>query len=164
MKRRDQKQSNPRPYKRRIHFSEREAWSYRIGNHGVLIRPPDNTETFRVPLTEITGMSWDELERGHWKGWWDGVGPQEVKGYIARHLRPDPNIPLPEFIFVHPHKVGATWHLRMDCPVLPQRKRRNPFDAARIGPGEAIRFIGAPATLRNLCSICCYRAETKETA
>ena len=36
-----------------------------------------------VPLTEIKGVGWDAIERGHWKKTSDGmVFPSEVAAYI----------------------------------------------------------------------------------
>lgn len=88
MKERDQRK-NPRrrPYKRKLHFSEHEVWSYRFANGVVAIRTPDLRTTHQIPVPKISGMSWDDMERGIWKQWWTGVGPQKIKDYIDEHLR-----------------------------------------------------------------------------
>lgn len=88
MKLRDQRrQRQHRPYKRKVHFPNGEVWSYRIGFSMCSIRSPDHRQTHKVTLTQITGMLPDDIERGVWKGWWKGVGPQQVKDYIEKHLR-----------------------------------------------------------------------------
>lgn len=160
MRAREQKRrGKQRPLKRRLHFGGGEVWTYRVGNGLVLVRPPDLHTTYHVSLTEITGMSWDDLERGQWKGWWSGMGPQEVKDYIDRHLRPPPEIVVPRVVFVHPTPwVAQTWHLRPNCHFLPQTRRGQAYDAIGLGPDRARRHLGGELNRRNLCGICMRHA------
>ena len=173
MKARDQRKRSRRkePFRRRLHFSEEEVWTYRIGGHLVLIRTPDLETTFHVPLTQITGMTPDDLERGEWKGWWKGVGPQEVKDYIQHHLRPAPEIELPPRVIVRvsPWRTrGQTWHLRRECHFLPQKTEHILFNAWKqvrtLSPEEAAERLGEPLTRRNLCGVCMHRVHVKKEA
>jgi hypothetical protein len=68
------------PLRRRVHISY-EQWTYEVGNSGVAIVSPDGAKT-RVPMTEISGLSWDEPERARNKGCGFEVTPQLVKSYI----------------------------------------------------------------------------------
>lgn len=157
MKRRDQKRGGaPRAYHRKIHFGEGEVWSYRFAGGHVTIRTPDCGTTHRVPLPEISGMSHDEMERGEWKGWWRGVGPQRIKDYITLHLRPEPDFRIPDLVFMHPHPFGR-WHLFWDCHFLPHRKHQQAIDPARVFAEELERRLGEPATRLNCCGVCMRR-------
>lgn len=69
-----------KPFSRKIHLPT-GIWTYRITSGNVLIRNPDCTKTHEACLTKITGMSWDTIERGIWKGWFKIV-PSQVKKYI----------------------------------------------------------------------------------
>ena len=162
MKKRDQKQKRlPRPYKRALHFSDGEVWSYHFANGGVAIRTPDCKTTHRVPLPEISGLSWDEMERGEWKGWWTGIGPQCVKDYVRSHLRPDPNsFPLPTLLFMHP-RFHERWHLFQDCHFLPHRKTGQICDPMRVFAEDLEEHLGKKATLLNLCGVCMNRFQKR---
>jgi len=158
MKKRDQKQPRtPKPYKRRLHFPDGEVWSYRFTNGVVAIRTPDCETTHGVPLPEISGMSWDDMERGEWKGWWAGVGPQRVKDYVQFHLRPDPDsFPVPPMMFMHP-RFGDRWHLFNDCHFLPHRHTGQKYDPRRMLKEESEERLGEKPTLLNLCGVCMRR-------
>lgn len=158
MKKRDQKQPRtPKPYKRLLHFSDGEAWSYRFANGVVAIRTPDCKTTHQVPLPEISGMSWDEMERGEWKGWWTGIGPQAVKDYVESHLRPDPEgFHIPQLVFMHPKFFGR-WHLFDNCHFLPHRKTGQSIDPARVFKEDLERRLGEKPSRLNLCGVCLRR-------
>ncbi len=87
MKLKDQRKRPSRHFKRKVHFGPDEIWSYRIGQMMVKIRTPKGTTTTTVLLSTLTGMSEEDLERGLWKKTWRGVGPQEIKNYIAKYIR-----------------------------------------------------------------------------
>lgn len=174
MKARDQRKKKkrrpPQPFRRKLHFSEEEVWTYRVAGGDVLIRTPDLSETFRIDFAQITGMLWEDMERGQWKGWWKGIRPQEIKDYIQHHLRPDPAIELPPRIFVRlpPWGRGDLWHLRRECYFLPQKTENPVFQAWRqvrgLDPEEAAERLGEPLTRRNLCGLCMHRVHVKKEA
>jgi len=161
------------PFRRKLHFSKDEVWTYRIGGYWVLIRTPDLKTTFRIDLGEITGMTPDEMERAEWKGWWRGVRPQEIKDYIAYHLRPEPEIALPPAVFLHPWVRtgrGSFWHLRRDCRFLPPEQRPAWLSedvehrpVLPLAPEEAAERLGEPLTRRNLCGLCMHRVYVKRS-
>jgi len=155
MKQRDQRrQQRLRPYSRKIHFPDGEVWSYRFTGSVVAIRTPDCETTHQVPLPEISGMSWDLMERGRWKQWWKGVGPGALKEYILFHLRPDPReVRIPGVAFMHPRFFGR-WHYFRDCPVLPHRKHGQKYDPAQVPDDDLEHRLGEKPTLRNLCGTC----------
>lgn len=169
MKARDQrKRRRPqaqKPYKRLLHFADGEVWSWRCGHAYVQIRTPDNQTNYKVPLPDITGWSWSELERGEWKGYWPGITPQEVKDYIELHLRPDPAMELPEEAYVHPMFTKPDhWHLYFDCRFLPNTARHNSIDPERVPRESLAERFGQEPTRRNVCAICMHRREKKEAA
>ena len=163
MKKRDQKKQRraPRPYKRNLHFSEGDVWSYRFTNGVVAIRTPDCKTTHKVPLPEISGMSWDDMERGEWKGWWAGIGPQCVKDYVRSHLRPDPDdVHIPQMVFMHPRFLGR-WHLFQNCRFLPHRRTGQAYDATRVFKEELEERLEEKPTLLNLCGVCMDRHQKR---
>jgi len=169
--RRKKKRQPPEPFRRKLHFLEDEVWSYRVGGSFVWIRTPDLKTTFEIPFTQITGMSWDDMERGQWKRWWDGIGPQQIKDYVEHHLRPDPAIELPPRVFVRLPPWGTrgeTWHLRRECHFLPQETENPLFQAWRqvkaVSPEEAAEHFGEPLTRRNLCGLCMHHVYAREGA
>ena len=71
---------------RKLHLSNGEVWTYRVGGGHVKIRRPDR-KAFAPDLTQVTGLTWDSIERGHWKCTRDAwVTPAMVKAYIEREL------------------------------------------------------------------------------
>jgi predicted RNA-binding Zn ribbon-like protein len=70
----------------KIHFGS-EVWTWTAGKGTVAIRD-ENRKKFAVPMTEITGCSWTEIERSRWKQTrWCEVTPAKVRNYIERELR-----------------------------------------------------------------------------
>lgn len=55
-------------------------YEYKVGRAYVDIRPPEG-ERMTPTLAEVTGLTWDEIERGKWKRYFS-VTPQQVKEYI----------------------------------------------------------------------------------
>lgn len=165
MKQRDQRKKGgtSKPLKRKLHFPDGEVWTWRFGSD-VLIRTPDCRTTYHVPLPEITGMRYDDMERGEWKGWWDGVGPQQVKDYIELHLRPDPRIVVPPRIFIHPHVWSQSrWHLYIDCHFLPNKSYHAVLPRS-VAPEGFAKRVGTEPTRLNLCGVCLRRSVKGEAA
>lgn len=158
MKQRDQKKSRPpQPFKKKLHFPDGEVWSWRFGNH-VAIRTPDNKKTYVVSLTEITGWSWDDLERAEWKGYWPEIGPQLIKDYITLHLRPHPDFHVPIRAYVHPHLLRPKrWHIFYDCPNLPHQGRICSVDPEIVTRGALAERMGTEPSAENCCHRCLYR-------
>lgn len=73
-----------KPLKRKIHLPT-GTWSYRIGTSMVIIRNSDMSKTFRVPLTNITGMTWEDIEKEQRKGGFS-VRPYEIRRYIENKI------------------------------------------------------------------------------
>jgi hypothetical protein len=69
-----------------------ENWEFKIGRSNVHMRAPDG-KGHVVNFSQLTGRSWDTLERGQHKRTTDGmVKPGHVRGWIQkirRHQRLD---------------------------------------------------------------------------
>ncbi len=61
------------------------TWQYRIGSGDIVIFSP-NDSRYLTNQSEVTGMSWDNLERGYWKGWFKGIGPGDIRKWIEEHI------------------------------------------------------------------------------
>lgn len=74
----------------RIHFGrpgKEEIWTWRATRGTVAIRDP-RRKKYAVPMTEITGCSWDQIERARHKlTRVCEATPRKVKTYIERRLR-----------------------------------------------------------------------------
>jgi hypothetical protein len=61
-------------------------WWFKVGQATVEIWDSSNHKS-AVDINELTGRSWDVLERGRWKGTLDGmVKPSDVVRYIQAEL------------------------------------------------------------------------------
>ena len=65
---------------KKIHICGFE-WKWKFGNT-IVLRDPEN-KVYQIPLTEICGWTWDEIERGQWKGYLS-IKPSQVKDYILK--------------------------------------------------------------------------------
>jgi len=64
-----------------------EKWTCEIGRGSVKFRPPNKGKTTTADFSQITGRSWDTIERGNWKKTRDGmVTPLHLEKYIVAHL------------------------------------------------------------------------------
>jgi hypothetical protein len=73
---------------RKLHLSNGEVWTWDMVSAGgtIKIRRPDR-KAFAVPMSAITGLTENDIERGYWKGTRDAwVTPRTVKAYIEREL------------------------------------------------------------------------------
>ena len=75
----------------RIHFGKsgrEDTWTWRAGRETVVIRDPKRKK-FAVPMTKITGCSWEEIGKMRYKGGRSAcaVTPKKVRKYIERKLR-----------------------------------------------------------------------------
>ena len=68
---------------RNLHIGD-EVWSWRVGRTHVVIRNPER-KSFIVDFSKLTGMSWQDVERGLWKNWLH-ITPQMVKDHIVAFL------------------------------------------------------------------------------
>ncbi len=68
---------------RKIVVGEQE-FHYQVGRSYINIRLPDGSRV-TPSLPEVTGLSWDEVERGQWKRWFS-VTPANIREYIENHL------------------------------------------------------------------------------
>lgn len=73
--------------KRKIHIDE-EEWIYRIGRQFIVIWSPNNNK-YLTNLSEVSGLSWSNIERNIWKGNWKGIKPSEIKKYIESNYIDD---------------------------------------------------------------------------
>ena len=75
----------PRPLKRKINI-EGDIWTYRITKAVVQIVNPDCSKKWSIPLPDFTNMTWDNIERGQWKGWFK-LGPGDIADYIHHQIK-----------------------------------------------------------------------------
>ena len=66
-------------------------WTYRIGcknpgcGGGATIRNPDCTITAKFDMSELTGWSWNDLERARWKKTPEPqVKPSDIRSFIDK--------------------------------------------------------------------------------
>jgi hypothetical protein len=84
----------PKPLHRLIHLPN-EIWSWEFRGSDILIRTPDNETTHTVLHTEISGYSWNALERAEWKHTGERpiseggyqVTPGVIKTWIKEHYK-----------------------------------------------------------------------------
>jgi len=69
---------------RKVHIDDQE-WTYKIGSGAIVIWSPEGKKHL-TNQSVVTGMSWDDLERGKWKGTWKGIGPKLIKEHIEKHI------------------------------------------------------------------------------
>ncbi len=63
-----------------------QVFKYKVGKTCINIVLPDGSRVHPT-LSEVSGLSWDEVERGQWKKWFS-VTPGMLKSYlIENHLR-----------------------------------------------------------------------------
>ena len=55
-------------------------YEYKVGRSHVDIRFPDGSR-MTPTLAKLSGLTWDEVERGKWKRWFS-VTPQQIREYI----------------------------------------------------------------------------------
>ncbi len=76
-----------RSLRHKIHMPD-GVWTYQIGckspgcGGGATIRNPDCTLTGKIDMSELTGWSWDALERAGWKGGGPQVKPADIRTLI----------------------------------------------------------------------------------
>ena len=62
-----------------------KPYRYVVGDAFVRITGPDGrSQAFDLP--EVTGMSWDAIERGHWKRTLS-IKPGEIEKFIREHMQ-----------------------------------------------------------------------------
>jgi len=70
--------------RRAVHI-DGKAWEWKVGKESILIWSPEG-EKHVTDQSQVTGMSWDSLERGYWKGWFKGITPSMVKEWIVHNI------------------------------------------------------------------------------
>ena len=74
----------------RIHLkkpSTTETWSWQVSRAGIVVLRDPKRKKYIIPMTEITGCTWDQIERAHNHGNTNcDVTPRKVKDYIEREL------------------------------------------------------------------------------
>lgn len=72
------------PLKAEIHMPE-GVWTYRITSAGATIRNPEGNITAKIDMPELTGWSWNDLERQEWKGCpMPEIKPSDIRSLIER--------------------------------------------------------------------------------
>lgn len=60
-------------------------FEWRYGGRGVIVRQGDVKHN--VHVTEVTGLQWDDVERGQWKRTSDGmITPGQVRAWIDKNV------------------------------------------------------------------------------
>lgn len=140
-----------KPLPRKIHFSEQEVWSYRVGWF-ILIREPDNEKTHRIGIVDFVGYDVDEEDGSY------DVMPSDIRRYIANVLKATTPFPIPNVVYQRtPYEVWGTWkgplphrwHLFATCAM--QTSAGANFPAPRR---EAEAYFEEALTLGNLCGAC----------
>lgn len=80
---RRQREAGPLPGHRRLMIRGR-LWQWRFGK-GIRIVAPDGTAT-HVLHTDLTGQSWDDIERADRKGYTTPITPRFVRDHIDRRM------------------------------------------------------------------------------
>jgi hypothetical protein len=60
----------------------KQEYQYTIGSHTIVIKHVGG-KRYNIQLPELTGLSWEEIEKGHWKNYLQ-VEPSDVANYIRR--------------------------------------------------------------------------------
>jgi hypothetical protein len=60
------------------------TWKYKIGRSFILIVSP-NGKRHLTNQSEVSGLSWEQLERGYWKKWFSGIKPSMIKDWIEKN-------------------------------------------------------------------------------
>jgi hypothetical protein len=68
---------------RKLHIND-EEWQYKIGKSGAIVIFPPNGRKVLTDASEVSGLSWDEVERGTWKGWFH-LKPSMIKDWIIKN-------------------------------------------------------------------------------
>jgi len=72
------------PLKRALHINEQE-WRWQAGKSGVVISNPERTMRWQIRSDVLLGLTWDEIERAHWKrSSTANITPAIVKDFIER--------------------------------------------------------------------------------
>jgi hypothetical protein len=61
------------------------VWCYRVGKGFIAIFSPTG-QKYVTNQSEVSGMSWSDLERGYWKKWFKGIGPGMIRQWIETHV------------------------------------------------------------------------------
>ena len=70
--------------RRKIHLPS-GIWEYYISrSHQIVIWSPSG-EKHLADMHKLTGLTWDEIEKGAWKGWLR-ICPSDIRDYIKSEL------------------------------------------------------------------------------
>lgn len=59
-------------------------WEYRVGDTYVVAKNPTTNKGARITISELTGVSWDEIQRAKRKGSnWGGVTPAHIAKWLG---------------------------------------------------------------------------------
>ena len=68
---------------RTIHLSD-GVWQFKLGSSGVVLWDPQDFKRI-IPWNVFLRWGNDEVERAHWKQYWPGLGPGDVKKWVKTH-------------------------------------------------------------------------------
>jgi len=76
-----------RPLSRKVHIGG-EVWTFYAKGHYARIRDPKLAMTYVASQCDITGATWDDIERSHRKGYayHYAMTPGRIKQYIIDHI------------------------------------------------------------------------------
>jgi hypothetical protein len=61
-----------------------KRWTYRVGRTNIAARAVGSNEKHVVDLSQYTGLSWDEIEKGHRKRWFK-VTPAGIADWLKEY-------------------------------------------------------------------------------
>lgn len=68
---------------RKVHIANK-IYEYSIGMQHIRIKTPEG-KILSPNFSEVTGLNWDNIERGIWKRYFS-IKPQQIKDYISKTL------------------------------------------------------------------------------
>ncbi len=60
-----------------------KTWWWRYGHTVVAFTNEEPKETRKVDLRTLTGMTWTDIERGHWKRWFK-LTPKDIATWLQK--------------------------------------------------------------------------------
>lgn len=56
-------------------------WRFKIGKQNVVARNAETGKSKVINFHHLTGLSWNEIDRGKWKGWFS-ITPKQIANWL----------------------------------------------------------------------------------